>query len=157
MEITQCPICLSIFGDNVDVDKGFLNCIHVFCYPCIRTWARLSTKCPLCKSTFESILKVSQQDPTKSETVPIPKRGRLPLPPDDVIILDDDHVIILDDDDDDDDDHVIILDDDDDDHHIIISDDDEDYIEEDRYCTRVLVIDPEMEGFVVYDDEPITN
>lgn len=31
-----------------------LDCLHVFCVPCISRWAKLRRECPLCKGFFKA-------------------------------------------------------------------------------------------------------
>lgn len=36
------------------------NCIHIFCYDCIKDWAAVTNTCPLCKATFSTMTKHSE-------------------------------------------------------------------------------------------------
>jgi hypothetical protein len=42
----ECPVCLETLGDRVVRSP---SCGHRFCSPCMLTWLRTSTLCPLCK------------------------------------------------------------------------------------------------------------
>lgn len=33
-----------------------LDCLHVFCVPCISRWAKLRRECPLCKGFFQAFI-----------------------------------------------------------------------------------------------------
>jgi Ring finger domain len=33
-----------------------LDCLHVFCVPCISRWAKLRRECPLCKGFFKAYI-----------------------------------------------------------------------------------------------------
>ncbi len=47
-----CPICYLDGGDNIAVID---NCVHQFCYPCIKEWSKVTNLCPLCKKEFHEI------------------------------------------------------------------------------------------------------
>lgn len=47
-----CGICLS---EGV-ISRGFIDsCNHYFCFICIMEWAKVESKCPLCKRRFSTI------------------------------------------------------------------------------------------------------
>eukprot|EP00041_Stephanoeca_diplocostata_P029790 m.887074 g.887074 ORF g.887074 m.887074 type:complete len:565 (-) comp23634_c0_seq3:2256-3950(-) len=49
----SCPICL----DSTMDDRSLLDsCFHAFCFTCISEWAKQSMTCPLCKSSFRSVI-----------------------------------------------------------------------------------------------------
>lgn len=51
-EVT-CGICLSDVGRSI---RGRIDsCEHHFCFVCIMEWAKVETRCPLCKQRFRSI------------------------------------------------------------------------------------------------------
>ena len=61
-EAAQAQADVVIFGDvcaicQEDVARrGRLDsCAHLFCVPCIRKWAKIETRCPLCKARFTFI------------------------------------------------------------------------------------------------------
>lgn len=47
-----CSVCLSEFDNKAFLDK----CFHAFCYFCILQWSEIVRTCPLCKSSFTSII-----------------------------------------------------------------------------------------------------
>ncbi|CAH3190405.1 unnamed protein product [Porites evermanni] len=47
-----CSVCLSEYENKAFVDK----CFHAFCYFCILQWSEIVQTCPLCKSSFTSII-----------------------------------------------------------------------------------------------------
>ncbi|KAL0424878.1 UNVERIFIED_CONTAM: PHD and RING finger domain-containing protein 1 [Sesamum radiatum] len=50
-----CGICLSEAGDG-GVSRGYIDsCNHYFCFLCIMEWAKVESKCPLCKRRFSAI------------------------------------------------------------------------------------------------------
>ena len=55
IELTEnCRICLY----EIDGDKGIIDCIHKFCFECIKKWRgdKQIQSCPICKHPFSSIL-----------------------------------------------------------------------------------------------------
>ena len=44
-----CPICLDPCSETTTID----GCMHLFCFPCISAWGRITPRCPLCKSKFQ--------------------------------------------------------------------------------------------------------
>ncbi|KAE9593708.1 hypothetical protein Lal_00036504 [Lupinus albus] len=54
-----CGICLS--EENTRRVRGVLNCCtHYFCFACIMEWAKVESRCPLCKQRFKTITKPAQ-------------------------------------------------------------------------------------------------
>jgi len=51
-EQRSCPICLNEISQE---DEALLKCNHRFCSKCIQDWAKVTNKCPLCKSEFAQI------------------------------------------------------------------------------------------------------
>ncbi|KAL0380645.1 UNVERIFIED_CONTAM: PHD and RING finger domain-containing protein 1 [Sesamum angustifolium] len=50
-----CGICLLEAGDG-GVSRGYIDsCNHYFCFLCIMEWAKVESKCPLCKRRFSAI------------------------------------------------------------------------------------------------------
>ena len=47
-----CAICL----DQIKYKSKINSCRHKFCFDCIKKWAEISNKCPLCKKTFNDII-----------------------------------------------------------------------------------------------------
>jgi len=59
----SCAICLD--GLNSDAAK-LKECEHSFCFDCIKQWAGVTNKCPLCKAVFSQIVRL---DGTVTEDV----------------------------------------------------------------------------------------
>ncbi|XP_078443848.1 uncharacterized protein LOC144713208 [Wolffia australiana] len=48
-----CGIC---FGEEYRLIRGFIDCCdHYFCFLCIMEWAKIESRCPMCKQRFGSI------------------------------------------------------------------------------------------------------
>lgn len=52
-----CVICLCEINHG---DKGMLDCVHKFCFGCIRNWRgrKEVQHCPICKHPFSNILQL---------------------------------------------------------------------------------------------------
>lgn len=49
----SCGICLSEEGKSI---RGYTDsCDHYFCFICIMEWAKVESRCPLCKRRFSAI------------------------------------------------------------------------------------------------------
>lgn len=54
-----CGICFS--EEDKRRVRGKLDCCtHYFCFTCIMEWAKVETRCPLCKQRFKTINKPSK-------------------------------------------------------------------------------------------------
>ena len=73
-EVDECVICMENKGQAATL--ALLACKHSFCEPCLKSWTKQETSCPLCKAEFTSYKKLSQNVSllTQSGT----KRKRLP-------------------------------------------------------------------------------
>lgn len=64
----------SDIGD-VGNEVGKLNdCIHTFCFDCIKDWSDVTNECPLCKRKFNEITKYLLKEggvSVKLETLPV--------------------------------------------------------------------------------------
>ncbi|KAJ3694772.1 hypothetical protein LUZ60_000149 [Juncus effusus] len=49
----MCGICLS--GSARSIRAGIDGCGHQFCFVCIMEWAKIETRCPLCKRRFGAV------------------------------------------------------------------------------------------------------
>ena len=59
--------------------KGILKCSHVFCFGCISEWAKLNTFCPLCKTPFEQIARITTTgELTYYQVQPVVREGEDP-------------------------------------------------------------------------------
>ncbi|PIN06278.1 hypothetical protein CDL12_21167 [Handroanthus impetiginosus] len=64
-----CGICLSE-ARNGGVSRGYIDCCkHYFCFVCIMEWAKVESKCPLCKRRFSSIRRPPKPPIFPSERV----------------------------------------------------------------------------------------
>eukprot|EP00249_Psilotum_nudum_P022466 c28526_g1_i1 orf=69-2879(+) len=73
-----CGICLIEGGT---VDRGVLDCCdHYFCYVCIMEWAKVESRCPMCKQRFVKIVKPAVAGMKRSRTVRIPLRDQVYVP-----------------------------------------------------------------------------
>ncbi|XP_021735621.1 RING-H2 finger protein ATL51-like [Chenopodium quinoa] len=48
---TECAVCLTEFNENENL-RLMPNCEHAFHLPCIDTWLKTHSNCPLCRSTM---------------------------------------------------------------------------------------------------------
>ncbi|XP_038048527.1 E3 ubiquitin-protein ligase Topors-like [Patiria miniata] len=48
----NCPICLGKVNNKAFTDA----CFHTFCFVCLLEWSKVRPTCPLCKTTFKSII-----------------------------------------------------------------------------------------------------
>jgi hypothetical protein len=55
IEEYTCPICYQECQGNSGIAKA-PSCGHIFCTPCILTWAGIRPFCPLCKVSFDFLL-----------------------------------------------------------------------------------------------------
>lgn len=74
-----CGICLS--SDNGKTIRGEIDsCNHYFCFLCIMEWAKVETKCPLCKQRFSSIRRPPKDGVFSTERiVTVPPRDQVCL------------------------------------------------------------------------------
>eukprot|EP00542_Grammatophora_oceanica_P019560 CAMPEP_0194039676 /NCGR_PEP_ID=MMETSP0009_2-20130614/11784_1 /TAXON_ID=210454 /ORGANISM="Grammatophora oceanica, Strain CCMP 410" /LENGTH=280 /DNA_ID=CAMNT_0038682589 /DNA_START=54 /DNA_END=896 /DNA_ORIENTATION=+ len=59
VSIQPCAICLGELDDS-DAVASIDSCSHRFCYDCIGNWADRENTCPLCKTRFTKITKLSR-------------------------------------------------------------------------------------------------
>nr|GEV92996.1 zinc finger, FYVE/PHD-type [Tanacetum cinerariifolium] len=58
-QVDNCGICLLEQGVSV---RGYINsCDHYFCFVCIMEWAKVESKCPICKRRFSSIKRPTKE------------------------------------------------------------------------------------------------
>ncbi|KAF6166828.1 hypothetical protein GIB67_005704 [Kingdonia uniflora] len=53
VEATECSVCLYEFQVD-EILRIMPNCVHAFHVPCIDTWLKLHTDCPLCRARVNS-------------------------------------------------------------------------------------------------------
>ena len=64
---SDCPICT----EKIKIWTEIKECNHFFCKNCIIPWSKKSTKCPLCKTNFKTIIIY---DNNKKEEIKCKKR-----------------------------------------------------------------------------------
>lgn len=74
-----CGICLSEDGKP---SRGKLDCCdHYFCFVCIMEWAKVESRCPMCKQRFRTISKSSKSGKgLRGTTIKIPVRNQVYQP-----------------------------------------------------------------------------
>ena len=144
----KCSICLEV---SKDTDRGMLEeCLHSFCLLCITTWAQTATLCAICKTEFKGIICISCDDSSQSNFVPV---DRL-VPVEEETFYDDADEIL----------HITPA--------TTVPSTPDLWIQEDMFSfnddadfsmgnitttSYGNIIDPEMQGFIVGDDEPIIH
>ncbi|XP_077215501.1 RING/U-box protein [Tasmannia lanceolata] len=77
-----CGICLS--EEQKGTIRGTLNCcLHFFCFTCIMEWAKVESRCPLCKQRFVTVSKPARSDVgigLREAVTRIPKRDQVHQP-----------------------------------------------------------------------------
>lgn len=48
----RCAVCLESITTRTCLDK----CFHEFCHACILQWSELSRQCPLCKTSYATLI-----------------------------------------------------------------------------------------------------
>merc|ERR1719421_1157284 len=48
---TKCAVCLNDVRHPVLI----LQCLHTFCFMCLREWSTIACTCPLCKTAFNGV------------------------------------------------------------------------------------------------------
>ncbi|CDO98536.1 unnamed protein product [Coffea canephora] len=76
LETNCCGICLSEAArDDNSVSRGYIDsCDHYFCFVCIMEWAKVESKCPLCKRRFSTIRR-----PAKPPILPADRLVHVPV------------------------------------------------------------------------------
>lgn len=73
-----CGICLSEEGKRRI--RGVLNCCtHYFCFACIMEWAKVESRCPLCKQRFKTISKPARSTGVdlREAVIQVPERDQV--------------------------------------------------------------------------------
>lgn len=63
IEGTECAVCLSEFEEDENL-RLLPKCYHAFHLPCIDTWLRSHTNCPICRAPIVSDLATARLDST---------------------------------------------------------------------------------------------
>lgn len=71
-----CGICLA---EDERAVRGVIDgCGHCFCFVCVLEWARVESRCPLCKSRFSSVRRLPKRGVFDGErVVPVPVRDQV--------------------------------------------------------------------------------
>lgn len=71
-----CGICLA---EDKRAVRGVIDgCGHCFCFVCILEWARVESRCPLCKSRFSSVRRLAKRGVFNGDrVVPVPVRDQV--------------------------------------------------------------------------------
>mmetsp|Transcript_11399 Transcript_11399/g.20342 ORF Transcript_11399/g.20342 Transcript_11399/m.20342 type:complete len:239 (+) Transcript_11399:399-1115(+) len=51
----NCSICFTNYAP--EIEGTLVPCSHKFCFSCIHQWSRLSNSCPLCRASFQVIVR----------------------------------------------------------------------------------------------------
>ncbi|KAH1037714.1 hypothetical protein GYH30_056843 [Glycine max] len=77
-----CGICLS--EEDKRRVRGVLNCCtHFFCFACIMEWAKVESRCPLCKQRFKTISKPARSTTgidLREVVIQVPERDQVYQP-----------------------------------------------------------------------------
>ncbi|XP_019440614.1 PREDICTED: uncharacterized protein LOC109345838 isoform X2 [Lupinus angustifolius] len=77
-----CGICLS--EENKRRPRGVLDCCsHYFCFACIMEWAKVESRCPMCKQRFTTINKPARSLAgldLKESVIQVPERDQVYQP-----------------------------------------------------------------------------
>ncbi|XP_019441188.1 PREDICTED: bromodomain adjacent to zinc finger domain protein 1A-like [Lupinus angustifolius] len=77
-----CGICLS--EEDKRRTRGVLDCCtHYFCFACINEWAKVESRCPLCKQRFKTISKPARSTAgidLREVVIQIPERDQVYQP-----------------------------------------------------------------------------
>lgn len=68
-----------MLGGGQEGGAGVIDgCGHCFCFVCILEWARVESRCPLCKSRFSSVRRLAKRGVFDGErVVPVPVRDQV--------------------------------------------------------------------------------
>ncbi|KAF9624473.1 hypothetical protein IFM89_011481 [Coptis chinensis] len=57
-KISEPEVCGICFSEEEKTIRGWIDsCNHYFCYLCIMEWAKLESRCPMCKQRFKEIVR----------------------------------------------------------------------------------------------------
>eukprot|EP01102_Stenamoeba_stenopodia_P017321 TRINITY_DN618_c0_g2_i7.p1 TRINITY_DN618_c0_g2~~TRINITY_DN618_c0_g2_i7.p1 ORF type:complete len:381 (+),score=116.36 TRINITY_DN618_c0_g2_i7:311-1453(+) len=58
--VMEAPMCSVCYEDLQDSTRGITDiCEHLFCFPCIYDWSKITNTCPMCKRRFQKLTKIS--------------------------------------------------------------------------------------------------
>lgn len=81
VDVTDCSVCLNEFQDDESI-RLLPKCSHAFHLPCIDTWLKSHSNCPLCRATIFAFNASSSSAATFHEPAPIienPSRNEVSL------------------------------------------------------------------------------
>ncbi|KAH7300045.1 hypothetical protein KP509_24G042300 [Ceratopteris richardii] len=86
MAAVVCGICLS---ETSTTERGKLDsCDHFYCFGCIMEWAKVESRCPMCKQRFTAVSRAGGGISKRTRTIRIPTRDQVYIPEDDVPFVD---------------------------------------------------------------------
>ncbi|MFS7972227.1 putative transcription factor C2H2 family [Helianthus anomalus] len=76
LQLGTCGVCLLDEGVSL---RGFIDsCDHYFCFVCIMEWAKIESRCPICKRRFSTIHRPQKDGVFLSERiVNVPVRDQM--------------------------------------------------------------------------------
>eukprot|EP00897_Mesotaenium_endlicherianum_P007087 jgi/Mesen1/6406/ME000329S05564 len=85
-ELACCGICL-----EPEFERGKLDsCDHLYCFPCIREWADVESRCPMCKRRFQKIerdgLEGRAGAPSRPRVIRIPMKDQVYMPSEEALL-----------------------------------------------------------------------
>ncbi|KAJ0709002.1 putative transcription factor C2H2 family [Helianthus annuus] len=67
LQLGTCGVCLLDEGVSL---RGFIDsCDHYFCFVCIMEWAKIESRCPICKRRFSTIHRPQKDGVFLSERI----------------------------------------------------------------------------------------
>lgn len=89
IEGTDCAVCLSEFQDNESL-RLLPKCSHAFHLPCIDTWLKSQSNCPLCRANVVVVCHASPPPQASSQTALSMSSYEVERPDDLVLVVVDD-------------------------------------------------------------------
>ncbi|MCO5603408.1 hypothetical protein L7F22_057558 [Adiantum nelumboides] len=91
--VVVCGICLN---ETATIERGKLDCCdHFFCFGCIMEWAKVESRCPMCKQRFAIVAKAGSGMSKRTRTVRIPLRDQVYVPPEDDLPFEDPYADVI--------------------------------------------------------------
>ncbi|KAH6772893.1 hypothetical protein C2S51_011297 [Perilla frutescens var. frutescens] len=92
IEGTDCAVCLSEFEDNESL-RLLPKCSHAFHLPCIDTWLKSQSNCPLCRANVVAVFHPSPPPPSQTPSALSMSSYEVERPPDDLVLVVDDQQV----------------------------------------------------------------
>jgi E3 ubiquitin-protein ligase RNF38/44 len=83
--VTDCSVCLSEFQDDESV-RLLPMCNHVFHLPCIDTWLKSNSSCPLCRSNILTLNASTFHAPIPATVIELPSRNEISLEGEQILV-----------------------------------------------------------------------